>query len=98
MPKSIEIKAWDLVALRYRSVKRFTRLYEGMSRPGLAKPPSGMGLSDLVSIRFLTKVFPVGVVDKVIVNSRHREIRQCFLSVRVVAYSVVGMASNVQGS
>jgi hypothetical protein len=69
-----------------------------MPRAGWTKPESERRLSDLVSVGLLTRVFPPGVVDEVIVETGRKEQRHRALPARVMAYFAVGMALHSEGS
>src|SRR3954447_5135759 len=69
-----------------------------MARAGWKKPLSDRRLLDLVSVGVLTRTFPPGLFDEVIVGSGRREQRHRALPARVMAYFVIGMALHSEGS
>ncbi|MCA1679090.1 MAG: IS4 family transposase [Actinobacteria bacterium] len=62
-----------------------------MPRAGWVKPETDQRLSDHISIGVLTRVFPPGVVDRVIAECGRTERRQRLLPARVVVYYVLGL-------
>lgn len=62
------------------------------------KPESDRRLSDLVSVGVLTRVFPPGLVDEVIVEVGRTEQRHRLLPARVMAYFAIGMGLYSEGS
>lgn len=69
-----------------------------MARAKRVEVGSDRRLSDVVSVGVLTRVFPVGVVDEVIVGCGRREQRHRLLPARVMAYFAIGMALHSEGS
>ena len=69
-----------------------------MPRSGWVKPLSDRRLSDLVSVGVLTRVFPPGLVDEVIVATGRTEQRHRSLPARVMAYFAIGMGLYAEGS
>jgi len=65
--------------------------FRDMPRAGWVKPVSDRRLSDLVSVRVLTRVFPPRLVDEVIAEVGRTEQRQRSLPARVMAYFAIGM-------
>ena len=63
-----------------------------MPRAGQRKPLSDSRLTDHISIGVLTRVFPPGLVDGVILEAGRREQRQRLLPARVVVYYVLALA------
>ena len=63
-----------------------------MTRAGSVKPVSEPGLSDLVSVGVLTRVFPPALVDEVIAEAGRTEQRHRTLPARLMAYFAIGMA------
>jgi hypothetical protein len=61
-------------------------------RAGWVKPQSDQRLSDHISIGVLTRVFPPGLVDRVVAEAGRTEQRQRLLPARVVVYYVLGLA------
>ncbi|MCA1698945.1 MAG: IS4 family transposase [Actinobacteria bacterium] len=62
-----------------------------MPRAGWVKPETDQRLSDHISIGVLTRVFPPGVVDRVVAECGRGEQRQRLLPARVVVYYVLGL-------
>ena len=69
-----------------------------MARAGWRKPETETRLSDLVSVGWLTRVFPPDVVDEVIAECDRTEQRSRSLPARVMAYFAMGMALHSEGS
>jgi Insertion element 4 transposase N-terminal/Transposase DDE domain len=69
-----------------------------MPRAGWKKPESDRRLSDLVSVGVLTRVFPPGLVDRVVAEAGRTEQRHRALPARVMAYFSIGMALYSEGS
>ncbi len=69
-----------------------------MPRAGWVKPRSDQRLSDHISIGVLTRVFPPGLVDKVVAQAGRTEVRHRLLPARVVVYYVLGLALFSQAS
>lgn len=67
-------------------------------RSGWKKPASDRRLSDLASVGLLTRVFPVDVVEGVVVASGHTQQCHRALPVRGVAYFSIGVALYADGS
>ena len=63
-----------------------------MPRAGWVKPQSDQRLSDHISLGVLTRVFPAGVIDEVLVECGRLERRHRLLPARVVVYYVLGLA------
>ena len=64
----------------------------GVPRAGWVKSVSGDRLTDRVGVGVLTRVFPPGVVDLVLLETGGVEVRRRSLPSRLVVYFVVGMA------
>ena len=62
-----------------------------MPRAGWVKPQTDQRLSDHISIGVLTRVFPPGLVDRVVAEAGRTERRQRLLPARVVVYYVLGL-------
>lgn len=62
-----------------------------MPRAGWVKPQSDQRLSDHIAIGVLTRVFPPGLVDRVVAEAGRTERRQRLLPARVVVYYVLGL-------
>ncbi|MDF1521935.1 MAG: IS4 family transposase [Trueperaceae bacterium] len=62
-----------------------------MPRAGWVKPVSGDRLPDRVGVGVLTRVFPPGLVDEVLLETGRVERRRRSLPARLVLYFVVGM-------
>ena len=69
-----------------------------MPRSGWKKSESDRRLSDLVSVGLLERVFPPGVVDRVIAECGRTEQRRRSLPARSMAYFAMGMALHAEGS
>ncbi|MGH2836362.1 MAG: IS4 family transposase [Solirubrobacteraceae bacterium] len=63
-----------------------------MPRSGWVKPATDQRLSDHISIGVLTRVFPPGLVDRVVAEAGRVEQRHRLLPARVVVYYVLAMA------
>lgn len=63
-----------------------------MPRSGWVKPASDQRLSDHISVGVLTRVFPPGLVDRVVAEAGRGERRHRLLPARVVVYYVLAMA------
>jgi hypothetical protein len=61
-------------------------------RAGWVKPQSDQRLSDHISVGVLTRVFPPGLVDRVVAEAGRGERRQRLLPARAVVYYVLGLA------
>ncbi|HEX4110393.1 MAG TPA: IS4 family transposase [Solirubrobacteraceae bacterium] len=64
----------------------------GVPRAGWVKPETDQRLSDHISIGVLTRVFPPGLVDRVVAEAGRGEQRHRLLPARVVVYYVLGLA------
>ena len=69
-----------------------------MPRAGWVKPQSDQRLSDHISVGVLTRVFPPGLVDRVVADAERAEVRHRLLPARVVVYYVLGLALFSQAS
>ena len=69
-----------------------------MPRAGWVKPQTDQRLSDHISIGVLTRVFPPGLVDRVVAEAGRGEQRQRLLPARVVVYYVLGLGLYGQSS
>jgi Insertion element 4 transposase N-terminal len=58
-------------------------------RSGWVKPASDERLPDYISIGVLTRVFPPGLVDRVVLEAGRVQQRQRLLPARVVVYYVL---------
>jgi hypothetical protein len=67
-------------------------------RAGWVKPRTDQRLSDHISIGVLTRVFPPGLVDRVVAEAGRTEVRHRLLPARVVVYYVLGLALFSQAS
>ena len=67
-------------------------------RAGWVKPVWGDRLTDRVGVGVLTRVFPPGLVDRVLVETGGVEVRRRSLPSRLVVYFVVGMALFAESS
>jgi len=67
-------------------------------RAGWVKPQSDQRLSDHISVGVLTRVFPPGLVDRVVADAERAEVRHRLLPARVVVYYVLGLALFSQAS
>jgi len=65
---------------------------------GWRKPETDRRLSDLVSVGVLTRVFPPALVDEVVEAAGRTQQRHRSLPARVMAYFVIGMGPNSEGS
>lgn len=69
-----------------------------MPRAGWVKPQTDQRLSDHISVGVLTRVFPPGLVDRVVAEAGRTEQRQRLLPARVVVYYVLGLGLYSQSS
>src|SRR5437870_13467091 len=69
-----------------------------MPRTGWVKPETDQRLSDHISLRVLTRVFPPDLVDLVVTDSGRTEVRHRLLPARVGVYYVLALALFSQAS